>query len=237
MSGNARGDDQVAKSLLLEDLAGELGTVEDAIDCTDEHTVDSVLFLVFLDSLLSDRLGNGHAGIRNKDLRGQIPQLGTYNLSQQMVSSRLDNMHLRFSSDAMLLRKSVTFSDSCIIAPVPEGQIASSFGDGFGCSETNAIRGSRDGNHLALHTQLLKHIVWSVWGWLRIPGDRRFVKGHRHDEWMMRIEWNELQTPSYVIVLMCWVVGAQSPDTTLHFPHTSNVQLALSQWEKLPYIP
>ncbi|KAI7456567.1 hypothetical protein KC368_g36 [Hortaea werneckii] len=34
MSGNARGDDQVAKSLLLEDLAGELGTVEDAIDCT-----------------------------------------------------------------------------------------------------------------------------------------------------------------------------------------------------------
>ncbi|KAI7456556.1 hypothetical protein KC368_g37 [Hortaea werneckii] len=117
----------------------------------------------------------------------------------QMVSSRLDNMHLRFSSDAMLLRKSVTFSDSCIIAPVPEGQIASSFGDGFGCSETNAIRGSRDGNHLALHTQLLKHIVWSVWGWLRIPGDRRFVKGHRHDEWMMRIDL----LIQDVIVLMC----------------------------------
>ncbi|KAI7508573.1 hypothetical protein KC364_g31 [Hortaea werneckii] len=34
-----------------------------------EHTVDSVLFLVFLDSLLSDRLGNGHAGVRNKDIQ------------------------------------------------------------------------------------------------------------------------------------------------------------------------
>ena len=34
VSGDARGDDQIAEPLLLEDLAGELGTVEYAIHCT-----------------------------------------------------------------------------------------------------------------------------------------------------------------------------------------------------------
>ncbi|KAI7508574.1 hypothetical protein KC364_g32 [Hortaea werneckii] len=43
----------------------------------------------------------------------------------------------------MLFRKSIALSDSCIIASVPEGQIASSFGDGFRCSKTNAVCRSR----------------------------------------------------------------------------------------------
>lgn len=170
---HARGDDEVALALTFEDLAYVLGAVEDAVD------VDLHLTSVLLDGLFEDGLGDGHAGIGNKDV-------DTTKVSNDLVDGSANLVHpgdlalVGLCSDRMSLCELFSLVDGNVIGVVPECNVCACFGDSLDGSISETFTSTGHDDHLALHAELLEDIGGRVGHWAGLSSSRAVFDGHRH---------------------------------------------------------
>nr|POE98316.1 hypothetical protein CFP56_64909 [Quercus suber] len=203
---DARGDDQIAEALGLEDRAGRPGAEEDAIDCRvgtvkpkgfhhqtrgrrmKRHfhswrvrTIDAHLPPVLLVARLGARLADGHAGVGEEHV--QFPEVAHDGAQHALDGRRVRDLELvRLGANTVGPGELGGARHRGRVAVVQQGQIAARFRDGLGGREPEPVGAAGDGHDPLLHAELLEDVRGGVGDGARGAWRAGFVEGHGHGE-------------------------------------------------------
>lgn len=181
---DARRNDQVAKALPLEELAGVLGAKDDAVH------VDARLLAVLVEGRLGQRLADGRPRVGDEAVHlaaqvgDDLVQGGAYGVGFRHVDL------VGAGADAVLLREGGGLGDGGVVGMVPEGDVGAGFSHALDDCVADAVGGAVDDYDAALHGELVEDIGGDLGdgvGRARVGDD--FIDGHGHGGGGGDVDW------------------------------------------------